>query len=199
MGKRRYFTVEEKDFIKSIIPDRSYAEIQEMYSAKFDRPLNRNTLMNFIYRNKVYTGRTGQFQKGEPNPYKGKPRPSHWKRPMIGVKNGIEYPMYKPIGSTRKTKEGYIEIKATESHKWKLLHRVVWEKVNGSIPKNHVIIFCDGNKSNVCIENLMLISRAELAMLNKFNLMSNDAELTKLGVLTAKLLLKISKRKAGIK
>ena len=192
--KTKPFNEEEKQFLKDTIPGRSYSEIREAFFAKFKRHLNSNTLMSFISRNNVYTGRTGQFQKGQESPYKGKPRPSHWKKPMVGVKNGIEYQMYMPIGSTRKTKEGYIEVKLTDSHRWKLLHRAVWESANGPVPNNHVVIFADGNKSNVSIENLMLVSRGELAVLNKFKLLGKSAEITKVGLLVARLRIVMRKR-----
>lgn len=44
---------------------------------------------------------------------------------------------------------------------WDLYHRVVWKRVNGKIPKNHLIIFKDGNTENTSIENLKLISMTE--------------------------------------
>ncbi len=45
--------------------------------------------------------------------------------------------------------------------KWMLLHRFVWEQINGSIPKGHIIIFRDGDTMNVAPENLECISMAE--------------------------------------
>ena len=175
------------------VPGRSYAETISLFNARFDPPITQIKLENYIRMNRLSTGRTGRFQKGQPNPYKGKPRPPHWKRPMTGIKNGMEYQMYKPIGSTRKTKGGYVEVKAADSRRWKLLHRLVWEKEHGPVPSGHVVIFGDGNKSNVCLENLLLVSRAQLAMLNKFNLLGKSSEITKTGIIAANLRLKMAK------
>ena len=71
-----------------------------------------------------------------------------------------------PIGTQRYSKEGYAEIKVKQPNKWELAQRVVWEKHNGKIPKGHVIVFKDGNKENIDISNLELISRVELMKRN---------------------------------
>ena len=57
-----------------------------------------------------------------------------------------------------------------------------------------MIIFADGNKKNFNIENLILVSRKELAVLNKNNLIKNDIELTNIGVTIAKVKIAIAKK-----
>lgn len=44
---------------------------------------------------------------------------------------------------------------------WDLYHRIVWEKVNGKIPDNHLVVFKDDNTENTTIENLELITMTE--------------------------------------
>lgn len=44
---------------------------------------------------------------------------------------------------------------------WQLLNRYVYKQHFGSIPKNHVIAFIDGDTMNCNIENLQCISRAD--------------------------------------
>ena len=60
--------------------------------------------------------------------------------------------------------DGYVEIKVAEPRKWALKHRVIWEEANGPIPKGCNIQFRDGNKLNVKIENLYIISRSDQLM-----------------------------------
>ena len=45
--------------------------------------------------------------------------------------------------------------------KWQLLHKYIYEKEFGPIPRNYCLWFKDGNTNNVCLENLELITRAE--------------------------------------
>ena len=71
---------------------------------------------------------------------------------------------HKPVGWERKTVEGYWEVKVQEPDVFKAKHRILWEKHYGPIPKGINIVFVDGNKENICIENL----RAE-TVTEKFN------------------------------
>lgn len=48
-----------------------------------------------------------------------------------------------------------------EPNKWKLKHRIIWEQVNGAIPKGHNVQFRNHNSLDCRIENLYLISKAE--------------------------------------
>ena len=52
--------------------------------------------------------------------------------------------------------------------KWELLHRHIWRQHNGSIPKGYNVVFKDGNQANCKIENLELISDAELMKRNSY-------------------------------
>lgn len=102
---------------------------------------------------------------------------------------------YRPVGSERTNVDGYVEIKIADPKTWKAKHVLLWEAAHGPIPKGHVVIFADGNKQNVTLENLLLLSRRELAVMNKKGLIANDAELTKAGVVVADIYLKIGERK----
>jgi len=63
------------------------------------------------------------------------------------------------------------------------------------LPKGHAIIFADGNRENLDIDNLILVSRRQLLILNQHKLIQDNAELTKIGVNIAKLQEKINERK----
>lgn len=67
---------------------------------------------------------------------------------------------HKEVGYERINVDGYIEVKVSEPNVFKLKQRIVWESINGEIPKGHNIQFRDGNPLNVEPENLYMISRA---------------------------------------
>ena len=71
---------------------------------------------------------------------------------------------------------------------WELKHRAVWEKEYGKIPNNHIIIFLDGDKLNCSIENLMLVSRSELLILNRNKMLTDDAVMNHTAAILAKLI-----------
>jgi hypothetical protein len=68
---------------------------------------------------------------------------------------------HKEIGSERVSRDGYVEVKVAEPNKWRHKHRVLWEQANGLIPKGYNIQFRNGDKTDIRLENLYIISRQE--------------------------------------
>lgn len=69
--------------------------------------------------------------------------------------------------SRRKDKNGhdYYYVRVAKM-KWVMRYRLIWEKVNGPIPRGFVIRHKDGNTLNDDINNLELISRRDNMLLN---------------------------------
>jgi len=87
-------------------------------------------------------------------------------------------PNHVPVGTERiDNKDGYVKVKIAEPNVWQLKARIVWESINGEIPPSHIIRFIDGDRLNVTIENLEMISRQELCRLNKNGYSTTPEEL----------------------
>lgn len=85
------------------------------------------------------------------------------------IKKGNKPLNHRPVGTIREV-DGYLEIKVAEGlHQWKLLHRIVWERMNGEIPKGYNVRFLDGNSKNIEITNLGLISKSENMKKNSYH------------------------------
>lgn len=97
-----------------------------------------------------------------------------------------------PVGSERVSK-GYILVKVAEPNVWKEKQRVVYESMYGNIPTGSRIIFADGNRRNFDINNLILVTDAEALIMNTNKLRYSDADLTRSGVLIAKIIDKTNK------
>ena len=191
------WTEEEKEYLKEITPGRHYKEILALMNEKFDRPFRMEQIKGAIARYKLNTGFTGRYEKGHIPFNKGKKGVCPKECERTWFKKGETPINHRPVGSERVDVDGYILVKVEEPSVWRLKHRVVWEKVNGPIPKNHVVIFLDGDKSNVNIDNLALVSRSELLIANQRKLLKSNAELSKVGINIAKVQSKINKRKRG--
>lgn len=80
---------------------------------------------------------------------------------------------YKPVGSERFHKEGYLQRKITDTgyppRDWVMVHHLVWRAAGNQIPKGHVLVFRDGDKTNFALENLELISRSDLMRRNSYH------------------------------
>ena len=190
-GPRHIWSDEEKQYLAEITPGRGYKEIQSMMSCKFGFDYTHHQIKGAITRNKLNTGRTGRFEKGRATWNKG--TKGLTKANVTSFKKGQKPHNYKPLGSERITKDGYCEIKVSDTgRRWKSKHLVVYEKHHGKVPRGSVVIFLDGDKRNFDIDNLHLVTRNQLAMLNKNSLIQKDAELTKTAINVVDLMKKIS-------
>ena len=104
---------------------------------------------------------------------------------------------YQPIGTLR-ILDGCLQRKITDdpalypSRRWVAVHRLVWEEVNGPMPKGYVVVFKPGMASTdpdeITIDRVELITRAELMRRNTRHnlppelnaLISTKARLTRL-------------------
>lgn len=82
-------------------------------------------------------------------------------------KKGSKPQNFRQVGSERVNVDGYVEIKIKDPNIWRLKQQYVYENFhNCKIPSTHNIIFNDGNKQNFEIENLTMLSDAELMSRN---------------------------------
>ena len=119
------------------------------------------------------------------------------KRTQFKPREPYESRNYRPIGSLR-ILDGYLQRKITDdpalypSRRWVAVHRLVWEEVNGPMPKGYVVVFKPGMASTdpdeITIDRVELITRAELMRRNTRHnlppelnaLISTKARLTRL-------------------
>ena len=185
----------EKEYLKEITPGHHYAEIVELMNKKFDREFTDELVKNAIGRYKLNTGFNGRFKKGNVPANKGQKGVCAKGAEKGWFKKGQVSINHKPVGSERTDLDGYTLIKVAEPNKWQLKHRVIYEKAYGPIPPNMAVIFLDRNKRNFNINNLALVSREELAIINKNNFIKENAALSRAGVNVAKIKNKINKLK----
>ena len=190
-GPQHIWSDEEKQYLAEITPGRGYKEIQSMMSCKFGFDYTHRQIKGAITRNKLNTGRTGRFEKGHATWNKG--TKGLTKANVTSFKKGQKPHNYKPLGSERIVKDGYCEVKVSDTgRRWRPKHVLIYEKHHGKVPKGSAVIFLDGDKRNFDIDNLYLVTRSQLAMLNKNSLIQKDADLTKTAINVVDLMKKIS-------
>lgn len=113
-------------------------------------------------------------------------------------KKGTIPPQHHEVGYIAHHKDGYSFIKVAEPKKWQLYQRYVWEKAHRTkLSKDQIVIFLDGNKENFDLDNLAVVTRKELMILNHEKMLTADKDLSKTGVLVAKLKMKIKEKENG--
>lgn len=163
---RNKWTNKELEILKNLYPNNTTKFIStklnrsngSIYSQAFLLGLKKDE--KYINPGKIIKGskigKSTQFKKGQLAWNSNTKGLTHSNK--TSFKKGNKPFNYKPIGSTRINKEGYKEIKVNDPNKWKLYHRFIWEEHNGPISQGCIVVFKDGNKSNLTIENLELIT-----------------------------------------
>jgi hypothetical protein len=117
-------------------------------------------------------GQFCRFQPGNVPANKGTRRPGYAPGRMAETQfhKGQPPRNWLPIGSVRFSKEGYRQIKMTDTgyppRDWVCEHLLLWRDVHGPVPAGHALCFKDGNKKHISIDNLEVITRGELMLRN---------------------------------
>jgi hypothetical protein len=199
----RKYSPEHIEWIKEKITGCHFKELTDMFNKQFGMNLKVGAMISLTDRHGLHNEIDSRFNKGwEPTQFKkghipankGKKGTGGWEPTQF--KKGHKPVNYRPVGSERINVDGYIEIKVADPNKWQPKHKVIWEQANGPIPKGHALVFGDSNKLNLDINNLILVSRKQLLILNRNNLIQKDAELTRTAVVIADIYSKIGERKS---
>lgn len=191
------YTDLEKAFMRDFIPGHTYKEIQEAFIKKFNWDITVGQIKGYMANHKINSGTKGHFSKGHVPANKGKKMsPEIYEKVKHTMfQKGHAPQNHRPVGSERVSRDGYIEIKVAEPDKWKLKHRVLWEESRGKIPKGSILIFVDGNKQNVVLDNLRLIERGTHAVMNHEGLCNYEEEFKDTAIAIAALKRQTSVRK----
>ncbi len=144
-------------------------ELTELFNAKFKVQVSIKGLSQKCRKLGLVCPNNGCFKKGSIPANKGKKGLTGANKTSF-AKGNVPLSTRK-VGtiSTRKDKNErpYMHIKVAEPNKWQMLHVYIWETKHGKIPKGYCVIFKDKDTLNPRLDNLMLVSRAELARLNQ--------------------------------
>lgn len=171
-------------------------DMAEQLNKTFKTSYTRNQIGAYYKNHKLNSGIDSRFPKGHVPANKGMKGIGGWEPTQF--KKGNKPANWVPLGTERINVDGYIEVKIADgklNKNWKAKHIHVWEAANGPVPKGHVIIFGDGNRLNLDLDNLLLVTRQQLVRLNQNNLIQDNAELTKTGIIIADIQNKIGELK----
>ncbi|MEG2050916.1 MAG: HNH endonuclease signature motif containing protein [Oscillospiraceae bacterium] len=181
------FPAEVKKFIQENYKGTGHQNMANLLNSKFNANYTMSQIKGYYCNHGLNSGITGRFEKGHISPNRGikgiYPPGSEkgWFKPGDTPKN------HRPVGSERIASDGYLYIKTAEPKTWELKHHLIWQEHYGEIPEGNMLIFLDGNKLNLDIKNLALVSSQEHLMLNRSGLRTECKELTESGILVAKL------------
>ncbi len=170
-------------------------ELTEAFNKRFDTDLSADNIKAICLRHGWKTGRTGRFEQGHKPAANARPGGPN----STSFKKGHRPKNWQPIGTERITGDGYLQRKITDTGNtvddYVEVHRLVWEENHGPKPSGHIVTFKDGDRLNCKdIENLMLITRSEHAVINRMGLSKVSPELKEPVLQLAQVKLKRTER-----
>lgn len=189
------YTEDERAFFQEFVPGHTYKEIQGAFRSRFGWDITIGQVKGYMANHKINSGTKGRFEKGHVPANKGRKGTCPAGCAKSWFRQGHTPKNHRPVGSERVSKDGYIEVKVGEPGRWRLKHRVVWEKAFGKIPPGKCVIFLNGDKTDVRVENLAIIDRNVNVRLNQSGLRYQDADSTRAAIEVGVLLAEIGKAK----
>jgi hypothetical protein len=185
---RERFSAEDDSLLREIYPDTPTVDVARRMGRTVGAVYRRASKLR-LEKSEAYlaspaacrlrrgdnVGAAYRFPKGHAPANKGLRRPG-WAPGRMketqfvkGERRGVAVKLYKPIGAERFSKNGYLERKIHDGmplqSRWRAVHLVRWEEINGHIPKGFALK-CLGNKLNTDPSNWELVPRALLPRLN---------------------------------
>lgn len=186
-GKR--YPPELLDFVKENAPGKTNVELLEMCRREFGEDvITLFSLAAYKKNHHISSGLTGWYRKGHAPANKGKkwddfmsPEGQQRVREAGGIfeKGNVPHNTL-PVGSVVVNKNGYL-LKKVQEHgsqwvRWRFIHQLVWEEHYGPIPKGYAVLFADRDKRNCSIDNLVLVSNSQRAVIARMGLQYWDRE-----------------------
>ena len=101
-----------------------------------------------------------------------------------------------PIGTEYVRPDGMVLVKVTPN-KWKYKQRYIYEQYHKvELPKEIMVIFLDGDRTNFDINNLIAVSTPEYNCIKNKDLLSKNGMVTKTAILSARLHYKIKEKES---
>lgn len=197
------YTQEQKQFLIEHNYMTPAKELAAMFNKKFGTNLTDKNIKGFRRNNKLNSGLTGRFEKGHIPMNKGKKwdefmsKDAQEKSKKTTYKKGNTPANAVPIGTEKwksnhknRNDEGFLYVKVQDKKgrfNWKQKHRLLWEQAYGPIPKGYKVIFLDGDRHHIELNNLALVSNSQMLIMNKNKLIYDKKELTEVGINIAKI------------
>ena len=199
----RKFTVEQEEWLLAH-NHMSASEMSKGINDEFSLSTSPDEIKGWRARTKNPRPTPSRFQKGHTPFSKGKKwdeymsPESQARSRMTTFRKGDVPHNVQPLGSIS-IMSGYWVMKVTnvgnQHQKWKFLHRLLWEKEKGPIPKGMNVVFRNGDRNDIRMENLMLMNNKEMARYTPVD--DSEPEMQRFSEIIARVAAKVAEKMKG--
>lgn len=197
MVTRHKYSEEELQWLRDHIKETTYSDLSRDFGDKFGVFISANSLKGYCHKHGLTNGNNSKYQKNNVPYNKGKKMnfnspEAEARSKATRFKKGRKNPKAKPLGSEMMVR-GYRSVKVQNDHpipiyNWKEKHRILYEEVYGEVPENHVLVFINGNKEDIRIENLMAVHKRAIPVFFNLYGYSGDSDLDQAHWMMARLI-----------
>jgi len=156
------WTAQELETLREKYPTTRTADLLPLFPGRHLGQLHSKAGCLGLHKDKETIRAMQREKMANPN-HPGRSKETQFKR-------GNRSNTWKPIGSERVFKGGYLQRKVTDTgyppRDWVFVHHIVWREAGNDIPRGYRLIFKDGNMRNITVENLELVTIADLMRRN---------------------------------
>lgn len=214
LPEKRITTPEMDDFIRQHCHGTGPAAMAALVNETFGTSFTPEQMKAYYGRNKLNSGLDGRFKPGQTPANKGKtwaeymtPEAQERSRATTFKPGHTPHNGGTPVGTIRirhdhKDRGGrpYAWQKVAEPNVWRMKHLVEWEEHRGPVPEGYIVTFANGDTLNWHIDNLILETRPQHAVKNRWGIHGYDMESAQAANTIADIKLasgKLKKRRRG--
>lgn len=189
----RIYSDDHLDFLREGFKTQEISELTKAFNDHFGMDKTVVQIHGLMSRKGIRANRTGHFAPGHKSWNAG--TKGKTKRNKTSFKPGQLPPRTKPIGYERIGKDGYMEVKVSNTYPFfQYKHVKIYIENYGPVPKGHCVIFKNSDNRNFAPENLEAVSRAELLKLNQNGYKKHHPDLKPAVLALSKLQVKTKER-----
>lgn len=189
------------DFLRERADGVPFPELTNIVNEHYGTAYTYKQILRYAKNKKIKNNVDTRIKPGNVPPNKGRKGYCSPGSEKGWFKKGNLPPKHLPVGTEVVDTDGYLKVKIGEPHYWIYSHRLIWMREHGDMPDGCIVIFLDGDKTNLKPENLRLIAREEHVRLNQNQWRFSNRELTDSAVnlvrLNAAILKKGGRKKRG--
>lgn len=185
------YPADMEGFVRSIAKGKSSEELAKAVNAKYGEGTITPTLMRaYKHNHGITTGFDARFAKGHVPENKGKRQEEFMSPEAIERTKATRFQKGHtphnggtPVGAITMRRDSggrcYYWVKVAQPNRWRMKHVVEWERACGKVPEGYMVTFANGDSTDCRIENLLLVTRAQHAIKNRWGIHGYDLESAK--------------------